>query len=156
MVTHPVMAIIATLRRLNWRTVVAVTYGRVHWNSVTMSTIGEFRCGVRVVVLHNPTLPDNGPPYPCFGEGIDNKYGMWSLAGEAGDHTLAVTGLTAARTPHASSGRRRGHHSGHVLCWGTISTLSQGVHLCIPAAPPTSLRTPRTSPHPRPQRRRAP
>src|SRR5215813_3758940 len=70
MVTRPVMAIIATLIRLNWRTVVAVTYGRVHWNSVTMSTIGEFRCGVRVVVLHNPTLPDNGPPYPCFGEGI--------------------------------------------------------------------------------------
>src|SRR5215475_6877990 len=80
MVTHPVMAIIATLRRLNWRTVVAVTYGRVHWNSVTMSTIGEFRCGVRVVVLHNPTLPDNGPPYPCFGEGIVRPNPLWHEA----------------------------------------------------------------------------
>src|SRR3989454_5622729 len=71
-VTRPVITSIAPAIRLNWRTVVAVTWGWRQWKSVTISTIGEFRCGLRVVVLHNATLHDNGPPHLIFGEGIDS------------------------------------------------------------------------------------
>src|SRR2546426_7071625 len=70
-VTRPVITSMAPAIRLNWRTVVAVTWGWRQWKSVTISTIGEFRCGLRVVVLHNATLHDNGPPHLIFGEGID-------------------------------------------------------------------------------------
>src|SRR2546426_437462 len=69
-VTRPVITSMAPAIRLNWRTVVAVTWGWRQWKSVTISTIGEFRCGLRVVVLHNATLHDNGPPHLIFGEGI--------------------------------------------------------------------------------------
>src|SRR5215468_6081865 len=73
-VTRPVMVSSATMIRLNWRTVVAVTCGRVQCNSATISTIGALRCGVGVVVLHNVTLHDNGPPYLIFGEGIGRYF----------------------------------------------------------------------------------
>src|SRR3989442_4783843 len=73
-VTRPVITSMAPAIRLNWRTVVAVTWGWRQWKSVTISTIGEFRCGLRVVVLHNATLHDNGPPHLIFGEGIGPQY----------------------------------------------------------------------------------
>src|SRR6266702_7060582 len=72
-VTRPVITSMAPAIRLNWRTVVAVTWGWRQWKSVTISTIGEFRCGLRVVVLHNATLHDNGPPHLIFGEGIGKE-----------------------------------------------------------------------------------
>src|SRR6266566_533496 len=75
-VTRPVITSMAPAIRLNWRTVVAVTWGWRQWKSVTISTIGEFRCGLRVVVLHNATLHDNGPPHLIFGEGIDVLYAI--------------------------------------------------------------------------------
>src|SRR5437870_12519131 len=70
MVTRPVITSMAHTIRLHWRRVVAVTWGRRHCKSATISTIGVLRCGVGVVVLHNATLHDNGPPYLIFGEGI--------------------------------------------------------------------------------------
>src|SRR2546427_10577220 len=76
-VTRPVITSMAPAIRLNWRTVVAVTWGWRQWKSVTISTIGEFRCGLRVVVLHNATLHDNGPPHLIFGEGIAIKEGLF-------------------------------------------------------------------------------
>src|SRR2546422_11770946 len=80
-VTRPVITSMAPAIRLNWRTVVAVTWGWRQWKSVTISTIGEFRCGLRVVVLHNATLHDNGPPHLIFGEGIDLRILFYSLLG---------------------------------------------------------------------------
>src|SRR5215510_2068665 len=73
MVTRPVITSMAETIRLNWRRVVAVTWGWRHWQSATISTIGALRCGVWVVILHNATLHDNGPPYLIFGEGIDGR-----------------------------------------------------------------------------------
>src|SRR5436853_1459672 len=70
MVTRPVITSMAHTIRLHWRRVVAVTWGWRHCKSATISTIGVLRCGVGVVVLHNATLHDNGPPYLIFGEGI--------------------------------------------------------------------------------------
>src|SRR3989454_5098082 len=82
-VTRPVITSMAPAIRLNWRTVVAVTWGWRQWKSVTISTIGEFRCGLRVVVLHNATLHDNGPPHLIFGEGIDvNVRAVWQATHE--------------------------------------------------------------------------
>src|SRR2546425_5766124 len=78
-VTRPVITSMAPAIRLNWRTVVAVTWGWRQWKSVTISTIGEFRCGLRVVVLHNATLHDNGPPHLIFGEGIGKHIELWEL-----------------------------------------------------------------------------
>src|SRR5437870_6543522 len=73
MVTRPVITSMAHTIRLHWRRVVAVTWGWRHCKSATISTIGVLRCGVGVVVLHNATLHDNGPPYLIFGEGIGMK-----------------------------------------------------------------------------------
>ena len=70
MVTRPVITSMAETIRLHWRRVVAVIWGWRHWQSATISTIGALRCGVWVVILHNATLHDNGPPYLIFGEGI--------------------------------------------------------------------------------------
>src|SRR2546425_6390122 len=130
MVTRPVMAIIATLIRLNWRTVVAVTYGRVHWNSATMSTIGEFRCGVCVVVLHNATLPDNGPPYPCFGEGIGKLNGIFAPVSAGAPrrrpHHLDAAAPRCPATCACRSARWRGSGGGSRALRGSGSGQGRG------------------------------
>src|SRR5215510_14415419 len=82
MVTRPVITSMAETIRLNWRRVVAVTWGWRHWQSATIATIGALRCGVWVVILHNATLHDNGPPYLIFGEGIDMYEGFVNAAKE--------------------------------------------------------------------------
>src|SRR2546425_9537949 len=97
-VTRPVITSMAPAIRLNWRTVVAVTWGWRQWKSVTISTIGEFRCGLRVVVLHNATLHDNGPPHLIFGEGIvvrkDNPFGLVLIAKLVSEHYLGFEVLS--------------------------------------------------------------
>src|SRR3989442_7335626 len=106
-VTRPVITSMAPAIRLNWRTVVAVTWGWRQWKSVTISTIGEFRCGLRVVVLHNATLHDNGPPHLIFGEGI--VFHTPSQRDESQGQSLSIAYWRPIVPPYPPS--RGWHHS---------------------------------------------